>query len=105
DLVVIDSPPLLRVTDALILSSQVDAVVLVVGAGTATRRTVTGSLAALAQVSAPLLGVVINGSTDGGAFGYGYGYGRDDAAGSTPTPSTDETRMEQQRLRLGRASG
>lgn len=75
DIVLIDCPPVLPVTDAIVLSSRVDATLLVVRAG----RTHTGQLRRavelLAQVAAPPLGTVINGLTGEDGYGYAYGYG------------------------------
>ena len=60
DVVILDSPPLLPVTDAAILAQRVDGVVLVVEAGS-TRRTVAQHAAeTLRQVNAHVLGVVLN---------------------------------------------
>jgi capsular exopolysaccharide synthesis family protein len=62
DLVIIDSPPLLPVTDALVLSGRVDGVLLVVGADITRRRHLARSVDLLGQAEAPLLGAVLNGS-------------------------------------------
>ncbi len=60
DYVVIDAPPLLPVTDAAVLSTVADGVVVVVGAGTTTREQLRKSLQALEQVKARVLGLVLN---------------------------------------------
>jgi capsular exopolysaccharide synthesis family protein len=60
DLVLIDSPPVLPLSDAVALAGQVDAVALVAAAGVSTRSQVSRSLQRLAQVDAPVLGIVLN---------------------------------------------
>jgi capsular exopolysaccharide synthesis family protein len=60
DYVILDSPPLLAVSDALMLSTQVDGVVLVARAGTIHRAQLDKSLRRLTDVDANVLGVVLN---------------------------------------------
>jgi len=59
--VVIDSPPVLSVADPLIISRQVDGVVLVVRAGKTPREAVRKARRALDTVGATVLGAIING--------------------------------------------
>ena len=61
DFVFIDSPPLLLVTDALLLAMQVDGVILVLRAGSTSRPALRSALRLLHRVHAPLLGSVLNG--------------------------------------------
>lgn len=76
DLVIIDSPPLIPVTDALVLSGRVDGVLLVVGAGQTRRRHLGRAAELLQQTEAPILGAVLNATTaQHRGYGYGYGYG------------------------------
>jgi tyrosine-protein kinase len=79
DVVVIDAPPLLPVTDAAILGSIADGAVLVIRYGRTRREEVQRALQQLSRVNAKLLGTVLNfapkrkrGTYDG--YGYGYGY-------------------------------
>src|SRR5208337_4453425 len=58
--VVVDSPPLLSVTDAAILATMVEGVLLVVKAEGAPRKAVIQARNILAEVKAPLLGAVLN---------------------------------------------
>lgn len=74
DVVIIDAPPLLPVTDAALLAREADGAILVVRHGKTTRDQVKGSMERLAQVGAALLGVVMN-MTPAKSRGYGYGYG------------------------------
>ena len=58
--IVIDSPPVLAVTDALVLSPQVDGVVMVIHGGKTPREAVRRADAHLRDVGAKILGALIN---------------------------------------------
>ena len=60
DLVVIDSPPVLPVTDPLLLAGQADAVVLVTRCDSTTRGELQRSLNQLGQADANIMGVILN---------------------------------------------
>jgi succinoglycan biosynthesis transport protein ExoP len=60
DHIVIDSPPLMYVTDSVILSTLVDGVILVVHGGKSTRDVVRQSRQMLGAVGAKVFGVVLN---------------------------------------------
>jgi capsular exopolysaccharide synthesis family protein len=60
DHILIDSPPLISVTDPIILSTMVDGLVLVVQAGKSTRGLVSRARRELARVGARVFGVVLN---------------------------------------------
>jgi len=60
DFVLIDSPPVLPVTDAVVLSTLVDGVLLCVGAGLAVREDLASCVERLSMVDARVLGVVLN---------------------------------------------
>jgi succinoglycan biosynthesis transport protein ExoP len=84
DVVLFDTPPLLPVTDAAILSRFVGGVILVVAAGRANRHHVGGAIAALTNVGSSVSGIVLTMlPTKGpdaygyGRYGYGYEYGSD----------------------------
>jgi capsular exopolysaccharide synthesis family protein len=75
--VVIDSPPLLSVTDATILSVQTDGVLLVSRSGFSTRDSLRRAKRLLDHVNARILGVVLNDlnlAVDGYYYYYYYGY-------------------------------
>jgi non-specific protein-tyrosine kinase len=73
DYVLFDTPPVIAVTDAAILAPHVDGVLLIVRAGKTKRDLAVKAKQILAQVNAPLLGVVLNDATlDAKAYGY-YG--------------------------------
>ncbi len=76
--VVFDSPPLLPVTDAAILSSLTDGALLVARVGKTRRDALAHSAEALRRVGASILGVVLNrvpARKSGGSYGDGYQYG------------------------------
>jgi capsular exopolysaccharide synthesis family protein len=73
DHIVIDSPPVIHVTDALIISPQVDGVALVVKSGHTPREAVVRSKQALIDVNAKIFGVVLN-HVDLEREGYYYNY-------------------------------
>lgn len=59
-IVIIDSPPLLAASDALLLAGIADAVLLVVGAGSAYQDEVRRVKEQLRQIGTPLVGAVLN---------------------------------------------
>jgi capsular exopolysaccharide synthesis family protein len=71
----VDSPPVLPVTDSLVLSALADAVILVATAGVTTKKEAHRAVELLRQVDAPLVGTVLNGATAHTGYEYGYGYG------------------------------
>ncbi|MGP8260057.1 MAG: GumC family protein [Acidobacteriaceae bacterium] len=83
--IVIDSPPVLSVTDAVVLGNMVDAVVLVVRHGKESKNVMRRARDLLARSGAPMTGLVLNAvdvkSPDYyGYYGYsGYSYGNIDA--------------------------
>jgi capsular exopolysaccharide synthesis family protein len=60
DLVLIDSPPVLPVADAMILSGYVDGVLLVVASGQTRRAELRRTVDKLGQAGAPVVGAVLN---------------------------------------------
>ena len=85
--VVLDSPPVLSVTDGVLLSRQVDAVVLVVRHGKSSKHIIRRGRDLLVRSGAPLAGIVLNAVDLNapeyyGYYGYsGYSYSSLDAAG------------------------
>ena len=74
DIVIIDAPPLLPVTDAQVLSTQVDGTLLLVNAGI-NRSAVIRAVEALNRVNARLLGLAFNRLTkSSGDYYYSYDY-------------------------------
>ena len=60
DHIVIDTPPSLSVTDAVVLSPRADAVVLVIRSGQTTKQALRRSRDTLIQVNAKVVGVLLN---------------------------------------------
>lgn len=60
DHILIDSPPLINVTDPVILSTMVDGVILVIQAGRSTRDVLRRARQELGSVGAKIFGVVLN---------------------------------------------
>jgi capsular exopolysaccharide synthesis family protein len=75
DLVIIDASPVLPVTDAVVLSTIADGVLLVVEPNRTTRKQLTRATGLLRQVDARLLGAVLNKTTSKDKYGYQYEYG------------------------------
>jgi capsular exopolysaccharide synthesis family protein len=75
DLVIIDSPPALMVSDSSIISGSVDGVVVVACAGKSTRTALVRTLRNLRRHQAKVLGVVLNMvNTKSSEYYYAYGY-------------------------------
>jgi capsular exopolysaccharide synthesis family protein len=80
DIVIIDAPPLLPVTDAAVLSQHVGGVVVVVGSQKLRQQDLEKSLNALDLVGSNILGVVLNRLPAKGPDSYSYGYYTQDEA-------------------------
>ncbi len=103
DIVLIDSPPVLPVTDSLVLSQRVDATVLVSSAGTTTRKAVHRAAEMLHQVNAPLLGAVLNGvGAESGYGSYSSRYYTSDASLGNGTGTSNGNRSGRKGTRLER---
>jgi non-specific protein-tyrosine kinase len=76
NIVLIDTPPTLPVSDALVVSKRVDATLVVCSAGGTNRKDLARAVQLLEQVEAPLIGTVLNGAKGEGTYGYAYGYYR-----------------------------
>jgi capsular exopolysaccharide synthesis family protein len=85
DYIIIDSPPLLPVTDAAVLATLTDGALLIARHGKSTRDDIEQAAHALAAVNAKLLGTVLNGiPLRGRGYSYGYSYS-DSRRGSKPS--------------------
>jgi Mrp family chromosome partitioning ATPase len=73
DLILYDSPPVVAVTDAVVLSKSVDGVVLIAKAGKTTREILLKAARQLDDVGGHILGTVLNDFNIRGA-GYRYYY-------------------------------
>jgi polysaccharide biosynthesis transport protein len=91
DLVLIDAPPVLPVTDPLVLSGVADATLLVVSTDQTTKRALHRAVELLNQINAPLMGTVLNEVGPERAYAYGYGgyayYQRRSSSEREPAPN------------------
>ncbi len=81
DLVVLDTPPVLAVSEALLLAEQTDLTVLVCSAGETHWRSLEHAVESLEESGNDKPGVLLNRfdpqmAYGGYSYGYGYGYGR-----------------------------
>ncbi|MDZ7336916.1 MAG: polysaccharide biosynthesis tyrosine autokinase [candidate division KSB1 bacterium] len=74
DVVLLDSPPVIAVTDALVLGRLVDGVLLVVSSGSTNREALMRAKDLLDHVQAPVLGVLLNNITASNMYGSYYYY-------------------------------
>lgn len=95
--IVIDSPPVMAATDAVILSVQADGVLLVVRSGETPKAAFTRTRDLLTSVKSHLLGVVLN-AVDSSApdyyysyryYPYSYGYGPQEAGDAAQGESSE----------------
>ena len=100
--IVIDSPPIMAATDAVILSVQADGVLLVVRSGETPKVAFTRTRDLLTSVKSRILGVVLN-AVDSSApdyyysyryYPYSYGYGPQEAAGDATQGEISESVSE-----------
>lgn len=74
DYVIIDTPPILLASDALLLAPQADGFVAVVRSGQSNDYEFEQALERMRRAKAPLLGVVLNGYDPRSRLAYGYQY-------------------------------
>jgi succinoglycan biosynthesis transport protein ExoP len=94
--VVLDTPPLVAVTDACVLSSRVDGVFTVMSVGKTSWRLIRSGLEDLEKVHAPIRGAILNSlSSAGGGYGYydsyryrSYRYGPEEKPRETARSAT-----------------
>src|SRR5205807_2303046 len=74
DFVLIDTPPLLVVSDPAVVSPRVDGVILTVRVTKNCRPSALRARELLVTLGANILGVVVNGFDNAKSMGYGYDY-------------------------------
>jgi len=74
DRILIDSPPTMPVSDALVLSRSADAVLFLVKADSTTGRLISASVKQLRKAGAPLIGAILNQADTKRQSGFSYGY-------------------------------
>jgi capsular exopolysaccharide synthesis family protein len=123
DFVIIDTPPVLAVTDASVVAPRVDAVLLVVRLTKHTREAAMRATEMLGALGARILGVIVNGIGKSSNYGYGnyryasyryaggrygyrysgysYGYGSSEGSGGTYYSDDDSDRAPNPNKRRG----
>jgi Mrp family chromosome partitioning ATPase len=101
DMVLLDSAPLLPVTDAVVLSNLAGGALVVVGADRIHRPQLQQSLESLETAGAHLFGIVMNkiARREAAAYAYGYGYGYGSEYPSTISQPKRSTPAEARRRR------
>ncbi|WP_171027137.1 polysaccharide biosynthesis tyrosine autokinase [Pseudarthrobacter sp. NamB4] len=85
-IVIIDAPPLLPVTDAVLLAKIADGAIVVVRAGQTTKEQLTKSLGNIRKVNATILGTLLNCVPAKEFEGYSYYSPEPDSLDSTSSP-------------------
>jgi len=85
DHVVVDSPPILGIADAPLISSAVEGVILVIEANKHKMRGIQSAVQRLAAANAFMLGAIVTKLDERNAdYGYGHGYGYGYGYGASP---------------------
>ncbi len=95
DLIVVDAPPLLPVSDPAVLSREVDGVAMVVRAGRTQRDVALRAKRILDDVGANLLGIIVNNADDVLPYYYGhtyYHYGTSEEGSDEPATGSKGSR-------------
>jgi capsular exopolysaccharide synthesis family protein len=88
DVILLDAPPLLPVTDAAVLAAETSGALLIAKYGSTTRDQLARSAEALVEgVGARILGCVINMTPKRGPDAYYYGYGYNYRSKAAPQPA------------------
>lgn len=94
DVIVVDAPPLLPVSDSVTLSREVDGVALVVRAGRTKRDVAILAKRMLDDVGANVIGVIVNNMEDVLPYYYGHSYYREYRAQEDDLQETDASRRK-----------
>ena len=74
-MVLFDSPPLIAVTDATMITKEIDQIVLVVKSGQTDKKAFHHTITNLKNINAPLGGIIMNAVTGKSSYGsYYYHY-------------------------------
>jgi len=74
DIILFDSPPLVAVTDATMVSKEIDKIIIVVKVGYTDKKAFEHTVRSLRNVNAPIGGVVLNAVTQKSSYGSYYYY-------------------------------
>jgi capsular exopolysaccharide synthesis family protein len=101
DVVLLDSAPLLPVTDGAVLAKLTSGAILVVASGRTTTHQLDSAIDVLDTVGARVAGVVLTKVPTKGAdaYGYGYGYGYGGYGSYTAPPAVRENTLRSSRRR------
>lgn len=103
DLLIIDTNPVLTVSDAIPIMEQVSGVLLVCRVDQTTRDGITRLRTIIEGGKGVALGIVATGAQAGGMYGYGYGYGyREEPNGNGNGESNGNGNGDRRRRRFGR---
>lgn len=92
DIIIVDSPPVLAVADAAILSRLADGALMVIDSGHTHREAAQRAKEALETAGAHLLGIVLNRIGGGTGYAYNYKYGMPESKNATGrSPATSST--------------
>jgi capsular exopolysaccharide synthesis family protein len=99
EFVIVDSPPILAVTDPAILSTVTDGVVLVVRADKLRHHDAEATLERIESLGAAVLGMIVNGtSQENVGYAYGYGDGPRSSNGSSRVKAGNGVAHDESRL-------
>ena len=101
DIIIIDSPPVLAATDAVLLSTQADATIVVAAAGATKEGDLEHSMDRLADVGAHVIGTLLNRFDLSMAYGYKYSYGQYGPYSKYSYGQEEESKPWWKRLRRG----
>jgi len=74
DMILFDSPPLVAVTDATMVSKEIDQIIMVVKVGQTDKKAFDHTISSLRNVNAPLGGIILNAVTRKNSYGSYYYY-------------------------------
>jgi succinoglycan biosynthesis transport protein ExoP len=97
DFVLLDSPPVLPVTDSVVLSEWVEAIVIVTASGVTRRKALHRAIQLLEQTAAPIEGLVLNRARPEAGYTYTYQHDQGKPQRST-SPSRGEMRAPKPHL-------
>lgn len=90
DLVILDTPPLLRVGDTMAMSTSIEALIVVARVNMVTRHMLSETARLLRRMRARKLGVVVTGSQSSEDYSGYYGYGQPSAPMESPPQRLSE---------------
>lgn len=105
DIVILDTPPLLNVSDAVPLLESVSGTVIVAKVGATTRDALQRVRQVIDTAQGNVLGVAATGSSGAGLYGYGGDYYADDEGGETSKASLDGVGPAASAERVERGNG